>query len=111
MGVEIKYDREDNKTSEKQIKVEKCAPYSDKLVQSLNCDQLFATQCLKQKNNKDLLWASLVKNLPAMRETWVRSLGQEDPLEEGMVAHSSILAWRIPRTEEPDGLQSIESHD
>ena len=40
--------------------------------------------------------AQVVKNLPAMRETWVRSLGWEDPLEEGMVTHSSILAWRIP---------------
>ena len=47
-----------------------------------------------------------VKNLPAMLETWVRSLGQEDPLEEGMATHSGILAWRIPWTEEPDGLQS-----
>ena len=50
------------------------------------------------------------KNLPAMQETQetrVRSLGQEDPLEEGMAAHSSILAWRIPWTEEPGGLQSI----
>ena len=45
-----------------------------------------------------------------MWETWVRSLGQEDPLEEGMATHSSILAWRIPRTEEPGRLQSIESH-
>ena len=49
----------------------------------------------------------MVKDLPAMQETWVRSLGGEDPLEEGMAAHSSILAWRIPRTEEPDGLQSL----
>ena len=51
--------------------------------------------------NNNLLWASLVaqsvKNLPAMRETWVRSLGCEDPLEEGMTTHSSILAWRIPK--------------
>ena len=45
-----------------------------------------------------------VKNLPAMWEIWVWSLGQEDPLEEGMVTHSSILAWRIPWTEEPRGL-------
>ena len=45
-----------------------------------------------------------VKNLPAMRETWVQSLGWEDPLEEGMATYSSILAWRIPRTEEPDRL-------
>ena len=43
-------------------------------------------------------------------ETWVRSLGQEDPLEEGMTTHSSVLAWRIPWTEEPDGLQSTGSH-
>ena len=53
-------------------------------------------------------WASLVaqmvKNPPAMQETWVRSLGWEDPLEEGIATHSSILAWRIPQTEEPDGL-------
>ena len=55
---------------------------------------------------------SVVKKLPAMREmqkTRVRSLGQEDPLEEGMAAHSSILAWRIPWTEEPGGLQSMGS--
>ena len=54
---------------------------------------------------------SAVKNLPAMQqtmlETWVQSLGQEDPLEEGMATHSSILAWRIPWTEEPGGLQSM----
>ena len=51
----------------------------------------------------------MVKNLPAMPETWVRSLGQEDPSEEGMATHSSIPAWRIPRTEEPGGPQSMES--
>ena len=45
----------------------------------------------------------MVKNLPAMWETWVQSLGWEDPLEEGTAAHSSILAWRIPWTEEPVG--------
>ena len=48
----------------------------------------------------EMIWASLVaqtaKNPPAMQETWVRSLGWEDPLEEGMATHSSILAWRIP---------------
>ena len=53
-------------------------------------------------------WVSLVaqtvKNLPAMQESWVQSLGQEDPLEKGMATHSSILAWRIPWTEEPGGL-------
>ena len=57
------------------------------------------------------LWASLVaqmvKNLPAMWEAWVQSLGWEDPLEESMATHSSIHAWEIPWTEEPGGLQSI----
>ena len=53
---------------------------------------------------------SVVKNLPAMQETWVRSLGWEDLLEEGMATHSSTLAWRIPWAEEPGGLQFIESH-
>ena len=52
----------------------------------------------------------MVKNPPAMWETWVRSLGWEDPLEEGMATHSSILAWRIPWTEEPGGLTSMGSH-
>ena len=49
----------------------------------------------------------MVKNLPAMQETWVRSLGREDSLEKGMATHSSILAWRIPWTEEPGGLQGV----
>ena len=53
--------------------------------------------------------AQMVKNLPAMQETRVRSLSREDPLEKGMSTHSSILAWRIPWTEEPDGLQSTGS--
>ena len=60
-----------------------------------------------------MLWAALVaqmvKNLSAIQETQVQSLGWEDPLEEAMETHSSILAWRIPRTEEPGGLQSMES--
>ena len=47
----------------------------------------------------------MVKNLPAMQETWVQSPGWEDPLEKGMATHSSILAWKIPWTEEPGGLQ------
>ena len=51
----------------------------------------------------------MVKNLPVMQETWVRSLSWEDPLEEGMATHSSFLAWRIPWTEEPGGLQSVGS--
>ena len=51
----------------------------------------------------------MVKNLLAMQETWVQSLGQEDPMEKGMATHSSILAWRIPWTEESGGLQSMVS--
>ena len=53
--------------------------------------------------------AQTVKNLPAMRETQIRSLGWEDPLEKGKATHSSTLAWRIPWTEEPGGLQSMGS--
>ena len=53
--------------------------------------------------------AQLVKNPPTVQETWVQSLGWEDPLEEGMATHSSFLAWRIPWTEEPGGLQSMGS--
>ena len=49
----------------------------------------------------------MVKNLPAMQETWVQSLSGEDPLEKGMATHSSILAWRIPWTEEPGGLHTV----
>ena len=53
------------------------------------------------------LIAQSVKNLPAMQETWVRFLGWEDPLEKEMATHSSILAWRMPWTEEPGRLQSM----
>ena len=60
-----------------------------------------------------IYWASLVaqtvKNLPAMQKTLVQSLGWEDPLKEGMATHCSVLAWRIPQTEEPGGLQSMGS--
>ena len=51
----------------------------------------------------------MVKNLPIRQETWVHSLGQEDSLEKGMATHSSVLAWRIPPTEEPGRLQSMGS--
>ena len=65
-----------------------------------------------------MLWAQLFKTslvaqtvtcLSTMRETWVRSLGREDPLEKKMATHSSILAWRIPWTEEPEGLEFMKS--
>ena len=59
------------------------------------------------RNVRASLVAQLVKNLPAMQEAPVRFLGWEDPLEEGMATHTSILAWRIPWTEESGGLQSI----
>ena len=60
--------------------------------------------------SRALLAAQLVKNLPASQETQLQSLGWEDPLEEEMTTHSSTLAWRIPWTEEPGGLQSTGSH-
>ena len=70
-------------------------------------------QLQNASTQKGHIWASLVaqmvKNRPAMQETWVQSLGQEDPLEEEMATHSSIPAWRIPWTEEPGGLQSMGS--
>ena len=53
--------------------------------------------------------AQRLKRLPAMQETWVQSLGQEDPLEEEIATHSSVFAWRIPWTEEPGRLQSMGS--
>ena len=66
------------------------------------------------ENQEDLMpeasvVAQTVKNLPAMQETWVRSMSWEDPLEKGMATHCSILAWRIPWPEEPVGLQSMGS--
>ena len=61
--------------------------------------------------NYTLKWASLmaqmVKNLPEMQETWAQSLGREDPLEEEMATNTSILAWTVPWTEKPGGLQSM----
>ena len=67
----------------------------------------FDSECLSLDFGSEMstLVAQRLKHLPAMRETWVRSLGQEVPLGKEMATHSSILAWRIPRTEEPGGLQ------
>ena len=69
-----------------------------------------------RKGSKDYVWSmrasqvpQIVKTLPTMWETWVQSLGWEDPLEKGMATHSSILAWRIPWTDEPGKLQSMGS--
>ena len=58
---------------------------------------------------KTSLLAQMVKRLPAMQETWVQSLGREDPLEKEMATHSSTLSWKIPWTEEPGSLQSVGS--
>ena len=62
-----------------------------------------------QKSGTASLVAQRLKGLPPMRETWIRSLGQEDPLEKEMATHSSILAWRIPWMEKPSRLQSMGS--
>ena len=58
-------------------------------------------------HKKTSLVAQMIKNPFAMQETWVQSLSQEDPLEKELATHSSILDWRIPQTEEPDGLQFV----
>ena len=88
-----------------------------KIKSSLSCcyfqAKQFIMQCLSDACKIYLLWfywasfiAQSVKSLPPMQETWVRSLSQEDPLQKEMETHSSILAWRIPSTEEP-GRQSV----
>ena len=64
---------------------------------------------LARTHNISSCLAHMVNSLPAVLETWVQSLGQEDPLEKEMATHASILAWKIPWTEEPDGLQSMGS--
>ena len=69
------------------------------------CSHLLSTS----RKSEASLVAQMVKNLPAMQEIRVQSLGQENPLEKGMATYSSILAWRIPWTEEPGRLQSIGS--
>ena len=73
---------------------------------------VFETKAIiKKEGQRHLasLVAQMVKNPPAMQETWVQSLGREDSLEGGMATHSSISAWRIPWTQKPGGLQFMES--
>ena len=65
--------------------------------------------CVCMSIMKAIPRGSDIKNLPVVRKTQVRSLGQEDPLEKGMATHSSVIAWRIPWTAEPGGLQSMGS--
>ena len=69
---------------------------------SVLCSMFYLVLHIKNMGFPD---GSAVKNLPSMQETWVQSLGREDPLEKGMATHSSILAWRIPWAEELGGLQ------
>ena len=88
------------------------SPSSSKLHFFLSCRRIVLKLCsVCMYIHTYCIWASpvaqMVKNLPAMQETWARSLGREDPLEKKMAIHSSILAWRIPWTEDPGGLQSI----
>ena len=63
----------------------------------------FQLNDIQDKRRGASLVAQILKNLPAMQETWVQSLDQEDPLEKGMATYSSVLAWRIPGTKEPGG--------
>ena len=81
-------------------------------MRNLNSNSLFLQLCLKVKGRSlgASLGAQMLKSLPTMQETWVRSLRQEDPLEKEMTTYSSILAWIIPWTEETGGLQSMGSH-
>ena len=82
------------------------------MAESLHCSLETITTLLISYTpiqNRASLVAQMIKNLPTMQETRVRSLGQEDPLEKGMATHSSILAWRIPWTEAPGRLQSKRS--
>ena len=77
-----------------------------------DCKKLDTTECVHthtplRNEYISSLVAQMIKNPTAMQETWVQSLGQEDPLEKGMATHSGILAWRIPWTEEPGRLQSM----
>ena len=70
-------------------------------------EDLNASLLIPKGTHRASLIAQLVKNLPAMQETWVRFLGGEDPLEKEMASHSRLLAWRIPSTEDSGGLQSV----
>ena len=82
-----------------------------KILNKILADQI--QQCIKRiktqqkRGGVGFPVSSVVKNPPEMQEMWVQSLGQEDPLEKAMATHSSILAWRIPWTEKPAGLQSM----
>ena len=91
------------------IFIERFSITLDNLIISLSC--ILCMDSCEWLCEFTSLIAQLVKNLPAMKETWVRFLGWEDPLEKEMATHSSILAWRIPWTEEPGGLRSMGSQE
>ena len=74
-----------------------------------NFEMINSQKSAKKHTVRSLTAAQMVKRLPTMRETWVRSLGQEDPLDKEMATHSRILAWKIPWIEEPGRLQSMGS--
>ena len=78
-------------------------------VETLELKKVPPTQPHSPTDGQVPVVAETGRNPPAIQETQVRSLGRDNPLEKGITAHSSILAWRIPWTEEPDGLQSMES--
>ena len=84
------------------------------LMRWMNLEPIIQSEVSQKQKNNYRIWASLVaqlvKNLPAMRETWVSSLGWEDPLEKGKATYSSILAWRIPWTVQSLGSQRVR-HD
>ena len=84
-----------------------CSHYELAITSSILIDCLVFS-CIALMIGSTSLVAQMVKNQPAMQETWVPSLGQEDPLEKGMATHSSILTWRIPCTEESGRLQSMK---
>ena len=78
------------------------------MAESLHCSpEITTTLLIDYTPTRASLVAQMVKNRPSVWETQVPSLGQEDPLQKGMATHSSFLAWRIPWTEEPGGLQSM----
>ena len=77
--------------------------------EDLLCASIPSVNLLNLSHLRPSLVAQMVKNPPEMQETWVQSLGWEDPLEEGLEIHSNILAWRIPWTEKPGGLQPMGS--
>ena len=87
------------------------SPINSLLLQTASCTNAYMHFCVYIFKKRTSLAAQTVKRLPKMRETWVRSLGREDPLEKEMATHSSMLVWKIPWTEETGGQQSVGSQE